>query len=159
MRRSALVSLALLASLLLAAPVSGAPPTIVSFDEEDDADSAFLTAACGFPISSDSEGHVVFHNDKSGATNFIANWNIRNTLTSAHGTYHLVDAGPDMEKTRGGTTYLAVTGRSLTFSTVIGRVEVNQDTGEITWHGRLVGTELFDPEWYAPICDALDGTP
>jgi hypothetical protein len=64
-----------------------------------------------------------------------------------------------MEKTKGDTTYLVVTGRSLTFSTVIGRVEINLDTGEVTWHGRLLGTEPLDPAWYAPICDALDGTP
>jgi hypothetical protein len=118
-----------------------------------------MTAACGFPVVSESEGHVVLHNEKSGATNFIANYNIRNTLTSADGTYRLVDAGPDMEKTKGGTTYLTVTGRSVTFSTVIGYVEVNLDTGEVTWHGRLLGTEPLDPAWYAPICDALDGTP
>ena len=158
MRRSALITLALLASLLLAAPVYGAPPTIISFEDDDAADSAFLTARCGFPISSESHGHVVVHNEKSGATNFIANYNIRNVLTSEHGTYYLVDAGPDMEKTKHGTVYLTVTGRSLTFSTVIGRVEVNLDTGEVTSHGRLVGAEPLDPEWWAPICDALDGS-
>jgi len=42
---------------------------------------------------------------------------------------------------------------------VVGRVEVNLDTGEVTYHGNLVGDEVFDPEWFSPICDALDGTP
>ncbi len=159
MRRLLLLPLALLVTLTLASPALAARPTIINFDDDDAADSALYTQLCGFPISSESAGHVVFHNEKSGATNFIANWNIRNTLTSEHGTYHVVDAGPDMEKIKGGATYLTVTGRSVTFSTVIGRVEVNLDSGEVTWHGRLVGAEVFDPAWYAPICDALEGTP
>jgi hypothetical protein len=146
-------------TLMLALPAAAARPTIISFEDDDAGDSEFFTAVCGFPVVSESAGHVVFHNEKSGSTNFIANYNIRNTLTSEHGTYFLVDAGPDMLKTKDGTTYLTVTGRSLTFSTVIGRVELNLDTGDVTWHGRLVGSEPLDEAWYAPICDALDGTP
>lgn len=109
-------------------------------------------------MTAESSGHVVFHNEKQGRTNFIANWNIRIRLTSEHGSFYLVDAGPDMEMTRDETTYLVVVGRSLTFSTVIGRMELNLDTGEITWHGNLVGAEPLDPAWHAAICDALDGT-
>jgi hypothetical protein len=158
-RRLVSLPLGLFVALALAVPVFAAPPMIETFEDDDLADSAFFTARCGFPVLSESHGHVVLHNEKSGATNFIANYNIRNTLTSEFGTYNLVDAGPDMEKTKGGTTYLTVTGRSLTFSTVIGRVEINLDTDEVTWHGRLLGTEPLDPAWWAPICDALDGTP
>lgn len=159
MRRLWLMPMTLLLTLVLGSPALAAKPTIISFEGDDAADSAFFTGACGFPVTSESAGHVVVHNEKSGATNFISNYNIRNRLTSEHGTYYLVDAGPDMLKTKGDTTYLTVTGRSLTFSTVIGRVEINLDTGEVTAHGRLVGTEPLDPAWYAPICDALDGTP
>jgi hypothetical protein len=60
-----------------------------------------------------------------------------------------------MTLTKAGTPYFTVTGRSLTFSTVIGRVEVNLDTGDVTYHGNLVGEEVFDPDWIAPICAAL----
>ena len=159
MRRFAILPLALLMGLILALPAAAARPTIINFEDDDAADSALFTQVCGFPVVSESAGHVILHNEKSGATNFIANYNIRNTLTSEHGSYHLVDAGPDMLKTKGGTTYLTVSGRSLTGSTVIGRVELNFDTGEITWHGRLLGSEPLTEAWYAHICDQLDGTP
>ena len=155
MRRIATVALVGLLALAVAAPVQAAPPTIVSFAEDDAADSALFTGVCGFPVSSQSSGHVVIHNAKNGAATEISNYSINNWLTSANGSYHLVDAGPDMLLRRAGATYLTVTGRSLTFSTVIGRVEINLDTGDVTYHGNLVGTEPLDPAWYAPICAAL----
>ena len=156
MRRLALLPLALLFTIMLATPALAARPTIVSFEDDDAIDSAFFTQVCGFLVSAESSGHVVMHNEKQGATNFIANYNIGTQLTSEHGSYYLVDAGPDMLKFKDGTTYLTVTGRSLTFSTVIGRLELNLDTGAVVWHGNLVGTQPLDPAWYAPICDALD---
>ena len=157
MRR--LVSAAITATMLAAmtsAVALAAKPTIDSFEDDDDADSAFFSTACGFEITAESSGHVVYHNETRGAATEIANWNINTWLYSENGSYHLIDAGPDMLLTRAGTTYFTVTGRSLTFSTVIGRVEVNLDTGDVTYHGNLVGGEVFDPEWFAPICDALE---
>jgi len=155
MRRLLTLPMAAVFILALAVPVLAARPTIVSFADHDVADGEFYTEVCGFDVQSESSGHVVFHNDKSGANNFIANWNIRNHLSSANGSFYLVDAGPDMEHTSAGTTYLTVTGRSLTFSGVIGRTEVNLDTGEVEFHGNLVGDEPFPEEWWTPICDAL----
>jgi hypothetical protein len=155
MRRLLSLPLAALAVLVLSFPVLAARPTIVSFADDDVDDGALYTALCGFEVRSESSGHVVFHNQKRGANNFMANWNIQNWLFSANGSYHLIDAGPDMEHTRAGTTYLTVTGRSLTFSSVIGRTEVNLDTGEVVFHGNLVGSEALPEDWYAPICDAL----
>ena len=154
-RASFCLVLVSLLSLVLAGPVSAAKPTIISFDDDDVADSAFFTEVCGFPVTAESKGHVIIHNPKSGAATEIFNWNINIWLHSESGSYHLLDAGPDMLLTKAGTTYFTVTGRSITFSTVIGRVEVNLETGEVTWHGKLVGDEVFDPEWWEPICDAL----
>ena len=151
--RSIVLSAALAA--VLAAPALAARPTIISFAEDDAADSALFTELCGFEVTSQSSGHVVIHNPKNGAATEIANYNINNWLYSENGSYHLVDAGPDMLLTRAGTTYLTVTGRSLTFSTVIGRVEVNLETGEVTYHGNLVGEEPLTANWFEPICDAL----
>ncbi len=153
MRRIAFV-IATLLTLASAVPVLAAPPTIISFEFDDVADSIIFTGACGFPVTSDSSGHVVFHNDKRGAVTQLANWNINNRLTSANGSYHLVDVGPDMEHMRAGTPSFVVVGRSLTFSSVIGRVEVNLDTGETTYHGLLVGDQVFS-ENLDHICDLL----
>ena len=155
MRRLVTLPLAVLLVLALAVPVLAAPPTIISFADDDVADGLFFSGLCGFEVSAESSGHVVMHNPKRGANDFISNYNINIWLTSESGSYHLIDAGPDMEHDRSGTTYLTVTGRSLTFSTVIGRTEVNLDTGEVVFHGNLVGSEVFAVDWYAPICEAL----
>jgi len=156
MRRMLSLPLAALLLVLLALPVLGARPTIISFADDDVTDGEFFSLVCGVEISAESSGHAILHNETRGANNFISNYNIQIWLTSENGSYHLLDAGPDMEHRRAGTTYFAVTGRSLTFSTVIGRTEVNLDTGETVFHGNLVGSGVFAEDWYAPICDALD---
>jgi hypothetical protein len=154
-RRITIVPIVTLLCLVSVAPALAAKPTIVSFEDNDAADSAFFSELCGFGVTAETSGHVVIHNPTSGAATEIFNWNINILLSSESGSYHLVDAGPDMTLTKAGTPYFTVTGRSLTFSTVIGRVEVNLDTGDVTYHGNLVGEEVFDPDWIAPICAAL----
>ena len=138
--------------LSLATPALAARPEIISFADDDVADGEFWSDLCGFEITSQSSGHVIFHNEKSGANNFISNWQINSWLTSASGTYHLVDSGPDMLHRQGGTDYWTITGRSLTGSTVIGRLWIDLTTDEVTWVGLPVGSEPFDLLW---ICDAL----
>jgi hypothetical protein len=155
MRRVAIVPILALLALALAAPTLAAKPTIISFEDDDAADSAFFSGLCGFEVIAESSGHVVIHNPKRGAATEIFNWNINIWLSSESGSYHLIDAGPDMLLTKAETTYFTVTGRSITFSTVIGRVEVNLDTGDVIYHGNLVGDEVFDPNWFAQICAAL----
>lgn len=153
MRRFLSVPVAVLLVLAMALPALAASPTIISFADDDVADGEFFSDVCGFEIWSESSGHVIFHNDKRGANNFISNWNINYWLSSANGSYHLVDAGPDMEHRQAGAQQFTVTGRSLTGSTLIGRLVIDLDTGEVTLHGQLVGSEPFDLAW---ICGELD---
>ena len=153
MRRSIGLLIAGMLVLILATPVAAARPEIVSFADDDVADGELFSDLCGFEITAESSGHVVFHNESRGANNFIANWNIVVRLTSATDSYFLVDSGPDMIHRRAGKEYLTISGRSLTGSTVIGRVEINLDTEEVTLHGNLVGSEPFDLAW---ICGELD---
>lgn len=152
MRRTISLFFAALLTLALAVPVLAARPTIISFADSDVEDGELFTDVCGFEVWADSSGHVIFHNEKGGANNFISNWNILIRLHSETGSYFLVDSGPDMEHRRGDATYLTITGRSLTGSTVIGRVEINLDTEEVTIHGQQVSDELGDLSW---ICDEL----
>ena len=152
MRRSISLLFAALLTLALAVPALAARPTMISFADDDVADGEFFSDVCGFEIWADSAGHVIFHNAKRGANNFISNWNILIRLHSENGSYFLVDSGPDMEHRRGDATYFTISGRSLTGSTVIGRVEINLDTEEVTIHGQQMGDELFDLTW---ICDEL----
>jgi hypothetical protein len=153
MRRSIGLPAAAMLVLALATPVAAARPDIVSFADDDVADGEFYSGVCGFEITAESSGHVVFHNDKRGANTSISNWNIIVRLHSEEGSYFLVDSGPDMFHRRAGTESFTVSGRSLTGSTVIGRVEVDLDTGEVTIHGNQVGSQIFDLSW---ICDELD---
>ena len=153
MRRSVSLPAAILLVLALALPALAARPEIVSFADDDVADGEYFSDLCGFEIWSESSGHVIFHNEKRGANNFIANWQINNVLHSANGSYHLVDAGPDMLHRQAGSEHFTITGRSLTGSTLIGRLVVDIATGEVTIHGNLVGSEPFDIAW---ICDELD---
>ncbi len=150
MRRLVGLPAAVLLILALALPVLAARPEIVSFRDDDVADGEFFSDLCGFEITADSAGHVIFHNDKRGANNFISNWNILIRLTSENGSYWLVDSGPDMLHRRAGTEYLTITGRSLTGSLAIGRLELNLDTGEVMLHGQVMGDDLT---W---ICGELD---
>lgn len=157
MRR--LISAAIAATLLVAmssAVALGAKPTIIDLnDPEFDADeSVFWTQACDFPVTAQLSGHIIEHNPKGGAVTDLVVYHIDETLTSESSTYRLLDVGPDIFYTRGGVEYVAVVGRSLTGSGVIGRVEVNLETGEIVWHGRLVGDEVFG-DFTAPVCRQL----
>lgn len=154
----ALLIAALLA--LLATPALAAEPRkplVIDLNDPalDAEDGAFWTAACGFPVTAELSGHIIVHNEKRGSIESLTVFHITETLTSADGTYRLVDVGPDIWFTRNGTTYVAVVGRSLTGSGVIGRVLVNADTGEILRvSGRIVGDEVFG-DFTAPICRAL----
>jgi hypothetical protein len=156
MRRLAALPLTVLLLHGLVGATFAARPDIIYFAGDDVADSLAFSQACGFAVTAQSSGHVIFHNEKQGATQNIANYNINIQLTSANGSYHLIDAGPDMILTKFGVEYLTLSGRSLTGSGVIGRVEVNLATGELTWHGNLVATAPFDVEFLVDQCAFLD---
>ena len=154
----ALLAAALLA--LLTTPALAAEPRkplVIDLNDPafDAEDSAFWTEACGFPVTADVSGHIIVHNEKRGSVQALTVFHITETLTSVSGTYRLVDVGPDILFTRDGTTYVAVVGRSITGSGVIGRVLVNADTGEIlSVSGRVVGDAVFG-DFTVPICRAL----
>ena len=150
-------------ALLIAAPGVSAEsrrPEVLdlnnpAFDAED---SAFWSRECGFAVTAELSGHIIFHNPKGGAVSDIVVYHTMETLTSETATYRLLDVGPDLTYIRNGVEYVAAVGRSITGSGVIGRAEINLDTGEIVWHGRLVGDEVFG-DFTAPICRALAPAP
>ena len=147
-------------SRCLATPALGAEPRkplVIDLNDPalDAEDSAFWTAACGFPVTAEVSGHIIVHNEKRGAVQGLTVFHIAETLTSASGTYRLLDVGPDIVFVRNGTTYVAAVGRSFTGSGVIGRVVVNAETWEIvSVSGRLAGDEVFG-DFTVPICRAL----
>lgn len=150
MRLSRSLVLAVLASLVVAAPTIAAKPDKEVIDLSDPALEAlyaeFLTVECGVPVAVDFEGTVtahIFYDRHGNVTREIWKYWIRDyfTNTDTGETVLLRDVGPDIFFTKHGTWYLALTGRSLTGSGVIGRTLVNLDTGEVLRaSGRNVGS-------------------
>jgi len=151
-----------MAVLLVAGTAVGAPPTKETFDMDDpDAEaywSSVLTEECGFEVVADFEGRVTVHQferpTQRGVLAIDKYW-IRDYFTrvSTGRTVLLRDVGPDLWSiNREGELLLALTGRSLTGSGVIGRVVVNLDTGEVEhMAGRSVGSLAEQ------VCPALAG--
>lgn len=151
MRRTLRLAAAALISLALATPAMAAKPhrEVISLDdpEAEAFYGALLSDACGVPVEADFEGTVTVHvfSDRHG--NFkreIDKYWIRDrfTNTDTGATVLLRDVGPDIYWIgRDGATYIALTGRSLTGSGVIGRTVFNVDTGElISESGKVVGS-------------------
>lgn len=164
-RRFARAATTVVAALALAAvvavPALAAPPVRETFDLDDPAAeaswSAFLTDACGFPVAVDFAGSVTSHVflDTSGEwSHQVDKWWIRDRFTNVAtgATILLKDVGPDVYRIdRDGHLTIAITGRSLTGSGVIGRVVVDLDTGEVVhMAGREVGSV---PD---QVCPAID---
>lgn len=136
---------------IAATPVLAAPPTREVFDMDDPVAEAFwsdlLTAECGVPVAVDFRGSVTVHTftDRAGAwKRQIDKYWIRDafTNTATGASIVLKDVGPDLWSiNRRGELVIAITGRSLTGSGVIGRVVINLDTGEVDHiAGRSVGS-------------------
>ena len=157
---SAAVGAAILSSLLLATSVLAAPPTKVDLDdpELEAAISALLTDACGFPVTTDIEGHIIIRTfeQESGRGRAPLELNVFRTLiyftnVETGSTTRLVDAGPDRYWVNAdGDLMLSLVGQSTTGSGVIGHTIVNLDTGEIEF---VAGREAGD--WIENVCAAL----
>ena len=147
MRRfvSAAVAAAILASFA-AGSVLAAKPTIFKIDISDPAFEAGVEAqllvTCGYPIELDGRGHIIVHVFDGPRVVEIDNFRLFETY-SANGKSVTIrpDSGPDIYWVgRDGALYLALTGRSVTGSGVIGRTVVNLDTGEVvSSHGHEIG--------------------
>jgi hypothetical protein len=156
MRRFPICSAALVCLLGLVGTATAAQPEVFTISFDDPAleaeEAAFVSGICGFPIAVDMEGKVVVHLFSDGRNLVVANFNIRARYTNlANGkTFLLVDAGPDIVFVRDGKAFLAVTGRSLTGSGVIGHVVIDLETGETVF---IAGN---DQGFYVDaICQAL----
>lgn len=160
MIRRKTLAVAAVAALVGCAGAAAAQPTQfrVSFDDPElEADLATdLTAACGAPIAADTNGFVLvklFDRKGGGGPIEIDVYHLtatfRNLATGA--TTTLLDVGPDrVTIDRDGNVRVAIVGRSLTGSGVIGRVVVDGATGAVlSSSGRAVG------DWVENVCSEL----
>lgn len=154
------IGLAMIMTAVLVTPALGAKPSkmVISLDVAAD-EAAFtrlLTKECRVPIVADFEGTVTVHvfTDREG--NFVREidkYQIRDTFTNTETgeVVEIHDVGPDIFFfNKQGEFMLALTGRAVTGSGVIGRTLVNLDTGEVI---RMSGKVLGDA--IANICAAL----
>jgi hypothetical protein len=152
---------AVVLTLAVAGAAAAARPekTVISFDDPalEAEVAADLTAACGAPIAVDLSGKVeiiVFDKSQQAGVTEVDAYETRATFTNTDtgATTSLVDAGPDLLKydAKTGRVVLAITGRSLTGSGVVGRVVVDLDTGEI-----LSVAGLTKGDWIENICAEL----
>lgn len=156
-RTSKAAILAVLLGILAVSPVSAARPTVVIVDVSDPAREAGFEAdllrACGFPVDVEATGHVIMHqfNDNPRLVE-INNYRMFETF-SANGTTLVVhpDSGPDVIWVgRDGHLYIALVGRSVTGSGVVGRTVFDLTTLELVSSN---GHELGD--FIAWVCNGL----
>ena len=156
MRRSPVIFVIGLMLVSLAGIAHAGKPETTKVDLSifSEAESEFASEACGFPIDAEVRGHVITTIFAEGPSPHIAinRFNIRITYTNLETgeTFGLVDAGPDIE----GDDIVAVVGRSITGSGVIGRVVFDLETGEILFEaGRRVNAGFG--AYIDGVCEAL----
>ena len=156
-RTSTAAILALLLSALAAGSVSAARPTVLHIDVSDPAREAGfeadLLAACGYAVDVEATGHVIVH-QFNGNPRLVEINNYRMFETfSANGKTLVVrpDSGPDVIWVgRDGHLYIALTGRSVTGSGVVGRTVFDITTMElVSSHGHDLG------DFIAWVCNGL----
>jgi hypothetical protein len=152
---------AVLGFALFAGPAAAAKPTKMVVDLNDPVFEAelagVLTGACGTEIAADMRGHVIvllFAGRKGETRPEIDVYGTHATFTNVEtgATYSIVDVGPDIYSIDRTTGYLivAITGRSLTGSGVIGRVVFDTVTRQvISFAGNPQG------DWVENACAAL----
>ncbi len=134
-----------------AAPVAAAAPIHFKIDISDPGWEAMVgadvSAFCGFPITMDGKGHinVIVFDPPRGRSPMVEidAYAMHETFTANGKSLTVnVDAGPDLLRfDRDGHLVVAVTGRAITGSGVIGRVVVDLDTGEVVF---VAGNDVGD---------------
>ena len=149
-RISSAAILALLFGTLAAGSALAAKPDRIVIDvssaEYEAETEAGLSRDCGFPIDVESTGHIIIHvfNNNPRMVE-IDNYRLFETF-SANGKSIVVrpDSGPDRVWVGSdGDVYLAIVGRSVTGSGVIGRTVYNlTDMEFVSSHGNDLGDFL-----------------
>lgn len=157
--RNRVVFVALILGLAMPASVLAAKPVHESLTFNDPADdaaeSAAITAFCGFPVEADISGRIgitVFDRDGAPGVFELDVYGLRVTYRNpATGTtIKLGDVGPDRFYIQDGVGYVAVTGRSETGVGNIGVIKIDLATGEVV-HSAGNDTGFF----FDHLCDDL----
>jgi hypothetical protein len=157
LRRIAALTLMSVASTVVlghAAWAAGPDTFTIDAAEFSEVEADFASDACGFTVDASVRGHIVVSvfPDDARPIREIARFSMRITYRNpATGeSYRLVDAGPDLSKN--GT--VAVIGRSITGSGVIGRVVFDAETDDILFEAGHRMNE-GDGAYISAVCEAL----
>ena len=161
MRLTRAAIMGLLLGALAVGSVAAARPTVLIVDVSDPAREAGFEAdllnACGFPIDVEATGHVIIHQfDGNPRLVEINNYRMFETFSANDKTLVVrPDSGPDVLWVgRDGHLYIALTGRSVTGSGVVGRTVFDITALElVSSNGHDLGDFL---EW---VCGGLAPAP
>ncbi len=155
------VVLGALLGAAIASPAAAAPPIHFKIDISDAEYEAFAgkwaSDACGFAVTVDGKGHIniiVFDPPRGKSPMVEIDTYAMHQVFSANGKSVVVkvDAGPDLfriDRTTGHLT-LALTGRAITGSGVIGRFVIDLETDEVLF---VAGNDRGD--FLSQLCAAL----
>ena len=143
MRRFFLVGLVACLLVAISVPAMAAPRAnenkdVYVFTEQDALDqAAFVSAECEVDIEVVWTGWVQIKTFNPGGGNrqqdALSVFHSDITFTAGDRSFQVHDVGPDHSYLVDGVLYVAVTGRSITGSGVIGHVIFNLDTGELVF--------------------------
>ena len=125
-----LVGLTALAALFASGATAG-KPVIERFDIDETTPDAFLTAACGVPVTTHVEGHVIERTFTGGGTGVAAVRTLGLALTATAGdnVIRFRDVGADVERIEpDGTAILSIIGQ-VPFD-FTGVLKIDLETGE-----------------------------
>ena len=125
-----LVGLTALAALLASGATAG-KPVLERFDIDETTPDAFLTAACGVPVTTHAEGHVIARTFSGGDTGpaVVRTLNIALTATAGDNVVRFRDVGADVERIEpDGTAILLIIGQ-VPFD-FTGVLKIDLETGE-----------------------------
>jgi hypothetical protein len=122
----------LVVAALVAPGAWAGKPIIERFDVDETFPDDFLTEACGVPVTTRAQGHVIvrtFSGDKAGPAE-IRTLNIALTAMSGDNTYRFRDVGADhIQVKKDGTEILMIVGQ-IPFD-FTGALKINLTTGEV----------------------------
>ena len=127
-----LTCILIVAAAVVAPSASTGPPTIERvFDIDDTFPDEFLTDACGVPVTTNAQGHVIvrtFSGDKTGPAE-VFTLNIALTATAGDNTYSARDVGLNLTRVEpDGTAVLSIVGQ-VPFG-FTGVLKIDLETGD-----------------------------
>lgn len=125
-----LVGFTALAALLASGATAG-KPVFQRIDVNETSPDPFLTAACGVPVTTHAEGHVIARTFTGGGTGpaVVRTLNIALTATAGGNVYRFRDVGADVERIEpDGTAILMIIGQ-VPFD-FTGVLKIDLETGD-----------------------------